>query len=172
MARSLGPEVRDAFAARDWRFARYGTARVAHLELARQGNEIVNRDCAHLHHLGGLSHTADITPQRMTQKWKRTADLFLRGERSAAINLATNVRRRLAFEGRRQAGVYARKKRVFVQVSAWIQSLRRGERVPEAAPTGSAEVDARFSRMRAALESRYPALCDRVRTLERPGRSA
>ncbi|NNE08122.1 MAG: hypothetical protein HKN20_06125 [Gemmatimonadetes bacterium] len=170
MSRSLDGGARDAFAARGWRFTRYGTARVAHLELVRQGNAIVNRDCAQLHHLGGLSHTADITPRGSTRKWKRTAALLMRGERSAAINLVTNVKRRLTVEGRRQAGVYARKKRVVMQVSAWMQSLRRGKRAEEAVPTGSAEVDTRFSLMRAALGDRYPALCDRVRALERPGR--
>ncbi len=169
LAGSLPAKVRRAFAARGWNFARYGTARVAHLELVRQGNPIVNRDCTLLHHLGGLSHTTDIAFPRATQKWKRTASLLMRGERSPAINFMTNVKRRLTPEGRRQARTYARKKRVVVQASAWMDSLRRGEPLPPAMPTGSAEVNSRFERTREALTRDYPALCDRVRRLDQQG---
>lgn len=162
IAGALGNDLRSALATYGWSFERYGTARIAHLQLFRQGNPVVNRDCSLLHHLGGLSHTADVTPGRVTQRIGHLAALFTRGNRSLAVNLLTNVKRRFSASGQRQSRIYARKKIVVTQVSAWMRSLDCREPLLPAAPTGSDEVDVRLGRLRDALGRYYPALRDRV----------
>jgi hypothetical protein len=164
---ALGDGVRVSLAERGWNCIRFGTARVAHLQLVLQGNPIVNRHCAHLHHIGGVSHISDVAPHGLSAKLRRLASLLFRGDGSAASNLATNVKRRFSEDGREQAGTYMRKRKVVLHAGVTMEAIRRGDPPPATLPTGSSEVDARFALFLEALVRDYPAQCAQLSSVYR-----
>lgn len=150
-----------AFRARGWRFTRFGTARVAHLRLVLQSRPVINRDSAHLHHIGGVSHAGDGAGRTL----RRAAQTMLRGPRTPIANLVANVVRRLGRRGRARSRTYRRKDAVVAHVAALMEALRDGHAPPPPIPTGSAEVDRRLGALTRALIQDYPGHCERVRTL-------
>ncbi len=164
---ALGDELRLSFQKRGWNCIRFGTARVAHLQLVLQGNPIINRHSDHLHHIGGVSHTSDVAPTSLPSKLRRVASLFLRGDRSPASNLVSNVNRRFSESGRKQASTYLRKRKVVLHAEAAMDALRCGDPPPTTPPTGSPEVNGRLALFLESLVRDYPDQCERLSSVTR-----
>ncbi len=151
----LGPSLREGLVRHGWGFERFGTARIAHLQLIRQGDPIRNVECDRLHHLGGVSHTGDHGRRQAARR-------LLRGPGPPTRNLLTNLGRRLRPSERARSLIYRRKERVLAEATAMLSELAAGRTAPAPVASGSAEVDARFGRLRASFVRDYPGYRQRL----------